>query len=418
MLSQMNSRERVLTALNHKEPDMVAIDFGGSKISGIMAVAYNKLKRYLNFKDGQTKLYDIKQQLAEPHPELIKLMGGDVIQLYRLKPTTGMNIKVDRWKKGKLSNEEECLVPEEYYPVKGKNERLEIWEDGNLIAFLPKGGIYFENVYTPLAKASTYKDIDSYPWSEITKEESNFLRARAKKLFYETDFAILGALGTFGGSFFEIGHLLFGYENFLLKLITDRDLIEYFLDRLLENYLRNTKKYLEIVGKYVHIIQLNDDFGTQDSLLISPVLYREVFKPRQAKLIEFIKKNSKAFTFLHSDGSIKEIIPDLIEIGVDIINPVQTSAKEMDPSKLKAEFGKYITFWGGGIDTQTTLPFGSLEDIEKEVKERIRIFAPGGGYVFCPIHNIQADISPEKILTIFETAKKIRKYPIAISGEN
>lgn len=411
----MNSRERVLTALNHKEPDMIPIDFGGSKISGIMAVAYNKLKKYLNFKGGETKLYDIKQQLVDPHPELIKLMGGDVIQLYRLKPTTGIGMKVDRWKKGKLFDGEECLVPEEYYPVKGKNERLEIWEDGNLIAFLPKGAIYFENVYTPLAKASTYKDIDSYPWPEITEEESNFLRARAKKLFYETDFAILGALGTFGGSFFEIGHLLFGYENFLLKLITDRDLIEYFLDRLLENYLRNTKKYLEIVGKYVHIIQLNDDFGAQDSLLISPILYREVFKPRQAKLIEFIKKNNKAFIFLHSDGSIKEIIPDLIEIGVDIINPVQTSAKEMDPIKLKAEFGKYITFWGGGIDTQTTLPFGSLKNIEKEVKERIRIFAPGGGYVFCPIHNIQADIPPEKILTIFQTAKKIRKYPIEIS---
>jgi uroporphyrinogen decarboxylase len=414
----MNSRERTLTALNHKEPDMVPIDFGASKISGIMAIAYNKLKKYLDFKEGETKLYDIKQQLADPHPKLIKLMGGDIIQLYRLKPTTGMDIKVDRWKKGELVDGEECLVPEEYSPVKGKNERLEIRKDGNLIAFLPKGAIYFENVYTPLAKASTYKDIDSYPWPEITEEESNFLRAKAKNLFYETDFAILGAVGTFGGSFFEIGHLLFGYENFLLKLITDRDLIEYFLDRLLENYLRTTKKYLEIVGKYVHIIQLNDDFGAQDSLLISPILYREIFKPRQAKLIEFIKKNSKAFVFLHSDGSIKEIIPDLIDIGVDIINPVQTSAKGMKPRKLKTEFGKYITFWGGGIDTQTTLPFGSLENIEKEVKERMEIFAPKGGYVFCPIHNIQADIPPEKILTVFETAKKIRKYPIEISGEN
>lgn len=410
----MNSRERVLTALSHKEPDMIPIDFGGSKISGIMAVAYNKLKKYLNFKDEQTKLYDIKQQLADPHPELIKLMGGDVIQLYRLKPTTGMDIKVNRWKKGKLSNGEECLVPEEYHPVKGKNGRMEIWKDDKLIAFLPEGGIYFENVYTPLAKASTYKDIDDYPWPEITQEEENFLKIRARKLFNETDFAILGALGTFGGSFFEVGHLLFGYENFLLKLLTNRDLIEYFLDRLLENYLNNTKKYLKIVGRYVNIIQINDDFGSQDSLLISPKLYREVFKPRQAKLIEFIKKNSNTFVFLHSDGAIKEIIPDLIEIGVDIINPVQTSAKGMDPEKLKREFGKYITFWGGGIDTQTTLPFGSLEDIKKQVKERIKIFAPGGGYVFCPIHNIQADIPPEKIVAVFETAKKVRKYPIEV----
>lgn len=414
----MNSRERVLIALRHREPDMMPIDFGGSKISGIMAIVYNRLKRYLNFRGEKTKLYDIKQQLADPEPNLIELMGGDVIQLYRLRPTTGMDIRADRWKKGKLTDGEECMVPEEYNPVEDEERKMRIWKDDNLIASLPKRGIYFDNEYTPLAKASTYKDIDNYPWPEITEGESNFLRTRAKKLFYKTDFSILGALGTFGGSFFELGHVLFGYENFMVKLMTNRDLIEHFLDRLLENYLENAKKYLEIVGRYVDIVQLNDDFGAQESLLISPNVYREVFKPRQAKLIELIKNNSKVFVFFHSDGAIREIIPDLIEIGVDIINPVQTSAKEMDPKELKREFGKHITFWGGGIDTQTTLPFGSLEDIEKEVKERIEIFAPGGGYIFCPIHNIQADTSPEKIVAVFKTAKRMRKYPIKFSESN
>lgn len=411
----MNSRERILTTLNHKEPDMMPIDFGGSKISGIMAIAYNRLKRYLNFEGEETKLYDIKQQLADPEPDLIKLMGGDIIQLYRLRPTTGMDIRVDGWKKGNLTNGEECIVPEEYNPVEDKEKKLKIWENGNLIASLPNGGIYFDNEYTPLAEASTTKDIDSYPWPKITEEEKTFLERKARKLFYETDFAILGALATFGGSFFELGHVLFGYENFMLKLMINRNLIEYFLDKLLENYLENTKKYLEIVGKYVNIIQLNDDFGAQESLLISPSLYREVFKPRQAKIIELIKSNSKAFVFFHSDGAIREIIPDLIQIGVDIINPVQTSAKGMNPKELKREFGKYMTFWGGGIDTQTTLPFGSLKEVKKEVKERIEIFAPRGGYVFCPTHNIQADISPEKIVTVFDTAKKIRKYPVNFS---
>ena len=414
----MNSRERVLAALRHRESDMMPIDFGGSKISGIMAIAYNKLKRYLNFRGQKTKLYDIKQQLADPEPDLIKFMGGDVIQLYRLRPTTGMDIRVDRWKEGRLTNGEECLVPEEYNPVEDEEGRLKIWKDDTLIASLPKGGIYFDNQYTPLAEASTTKDIDDYPWPKITEEEKDFLEKQAKKLFYETDFAILGALATFGGSFFELGHVLFGYENFMLKLMTDRNLIEYFLDKLLENYLENTKKYLEIVGKYVNIVQLNDDFGAQESLLISPNLYRKVFKPRQAKLIQLIKSNSKAFVFFHSDGAIREIIPDLIDIGVDIINPVQTSAKGMNPKELKKEFGKYITFWGGGIDTQTTLPFGSLEEIKKEVKERIKIFAPEGGYVFCPIHNIQADISPEKIVTVFDTAKKMRRYPINSLGND
>ena len=407
----MNSRERVLAALSHKEPDLVPIDFGGTKVTGISAIAYNRLKEHLGFKGEKIRLYDIKQQLADPEPDLIKLMGGDVIQLYPLKTNAEHNIKVNKWKKGKLSNGVECMVPEEYNPIDGKNGRLEIWEDGHLKAFLPKGGIYFDNAYTPLAKASSAKDIDNYPWPKFIEEDRDFLEERAKRLFYETDFAIVGTLRMLGGSFFELGHVLFGFENFMLKLLTNRSLIEYFVDKLLENYLQYTKEYLEIVGKYVNIIGLNDDLGSQESLLISPNLYREVFKPRQAKFIEFIKKNSKAFIFFHCDGAIREIIPDLIEIGVDIINPVQTSTKGMEGNKLKAEFGKYITFWGGGIETQSTLPFGSLDEIKKEVEERIRIFAPGGGYVFCPIHNIQADIPPEKIVTVFETVKRMREYP-------
>jgi len=414
----MNSRERVLATLGHKEPDMMPIDFGGTKVTGISAIAYSRLKKYLGFGGRKTRLYDVKQQLADPEPDLIKLMGGDVIQLYPLKPNAEHNIKVNRWKKGKLSNGEECIVPEEYNPIKGKNGRLEIWENGHLKAFLPKGGLYFDNAYTPLAEASSVKDIDSFPWPKFTEEDKVFLEERAKRLFYETDFAILGTLRMFGGSFFELGQVLFGYENFMLKLMTNRGLIECFLDKLLENYLEYTKKYIETVGKYVDIIGLNDDLGSQESLLISPNLYREMFKPRQAKFIEFIKKNSKAFIFFHCDGAIREIIPDLIEIGVDIINPVQTSVKGMNPNELKKEFGKYITFWGGGIETQTTLPFGNLKDIKKEVKERIRIFAPEGGYVFCPIHNIQADIPPEKIITVFETAKRMMKYPLHFSRDN
>jgi len=198
---------------------------------------------------------------------------------------------------------------------------------------------------------------------------------------------------------------MFGYQEFMERLITDRSLMEFFLDRLLETYIVDLEKYLSNVGDDIDIIQIGDDYGTQENTAISPRIFRSVFKPRLKNLCDFIHiKKPDLFIFLHSCGSVYPFIPDFIEAGVQILNPVQTNAKNMEPERLKKEFGRDIVFWGGGCDTQHVLPFGTLKELEDDIRWRIDIFSPGGGFVFAPIHNIQAEVSPEKIFRLFECA--------------
>jgi uroporphyrinogen decarboxylase len=204
-------------------------------------------------------------------------------------------------------------------------------------------------------------------------------------------------------SLFELSLVLFGFENFMMLLATERDLVEHWLDSKLEHDFAILDKYLAVAGPFIEAIQMNDDFGAQEALQISPRLYRELFKPRQQRWIEFVKARTDAKVFLHCDGAIEPIIPDFIEIGIDVLNPLQTSARGMDPARIKREYGRDLCFWGGGLETQTTLPFGAVDDICREVRERVALLGEGGGHVFATIHNIQPDIPPEKILAIYQT---------------
>ncbi|MGQ9630982.1 MAG: uroporphyrinogen decarboxylase family protein [bacterium] len=408
----MNSRERVLTSLQHREPDRVPIDFGAMRSTGIVAPAYARLRDHLGIRGGNVKVYDVFQWLAEPEWEVRKRFGGDVVQLHRLEPAFGIDIK--EWKLWKSWDGPEYLVPKGFNPAIAPDGSAEIRDvEGRTIARRPKDGFWFDQVHFPLAEAKTKGDIDRFPWPKISDEEVEYLSEEARRLDEETDCAILGA---FGGNILEGGHFDWGYERFMLLLAEDRDLAEYYLNRLSENHIENLKRYLPAVKDHIHIIQVGDDLGMQSGPQMSPKMYRELIKPHHKKIYEYIKENSDLYLFLHSCGGIYELIPDLIEIGVDIINPVQTSAAGMDPARLKREFGKDLTFWGGGVDTQTTVTRGSVKDIRREVEERIRIFAPGGGFVFTQVHNIQADIPPEKVVAIYDTALKKGKYPISGSS--
>lgn len=410
----MNSRERVLTALAHKEPDMVPIDFGAMRSSGIMAMAYNRLKEYLGMNTGETRVYDLFQMLADPELEIIDRMEGDVVQLHRLKPALG--IKITAWKEWHLPDGSPCKVPQDFDPIEYEPGSYEIW-DGDLCARMPRGALYFDMVRFPLEHAKSVEDVEKYleenPLELIGEEEFTWLRENSLRLYENTDKAILGA---FGGNILEGGQFAFGWQKFMTDILANREMIEYFLDRLVENYLENLRRYIEAVQGHVHIIQMGDDLGTQTGLQISPQLYRQVIKPRQAQLYAYIHRHSQMLVFLHSCGSIYEIIPDLIEIGVDILNPVQTSAYGMDPVWLKRQFGKHLTFWGGGCDTQSVLPRARAKEIREHVQERMRIFAPGGGFVFTQIHNIQANVPPENILALYEAAKEFRRYPLQFGG--
>ena len=408
-MGKMTSRERVLSALRHEEPDIMPIDFGSMRSTGINAMAYNDLKKTLGVVGGHTRVYDIKQLLAEPEQSVLKRFQGDVVQLHRMKPSLGL--RIDGWKPSKLMDGSDCEVPEDFSPIVLEDGSEAIFDiNGNLLSKRPKDGLYFDEVYAPLKNAEDPDDIEGFSMPSITQDELAYLEVKAKELYYNTEYAILGAAGV---SIFEKGLKDFGYEQYLVNAFTNRDLVEHYLIKLTDAYIEMLDRYIDIVGDYIQIIQFNDDLGMQNAPIIPPGLYRELFKPYHKKIFNFIKsKNKGLYIFLHCCGSIYDLIPDLIEAGIDILNPVQINAAKMDPRNLKREFGKHLTFWGGGCSTQTTLAFGTVDDVIKEAEEMIGIFAPGGGYVFNQVHNIQAGTAPEKIVALFDTAIRLRKYPI------
>ena len=412
-MNRISSRERVRITLNHEEPDRVPIDFGASRVTGIGAIAYNRLVQYLGIEE-EIHLYDIKQQLAYPSLEVINRLGGDVVSIGRLGSTTVMPfLALDRWKPGRLTDGSSCLIPAGCNEENRDDGSIEIRHDGELYARRTSESLYFDVCWAPLANAETTDDIDAFKWPDPWSErEEQYLRGRIDELYHGTDKALFAALPLLNCSFLEVSLVLFGFENFMMKLAAERDLVEYWLEAKLAHDLTILDKFLAVTGPYIEAIQMNDDFGAQNSLQISPKVYREIFKPRQRKWIEFVKARTKAKIFIHSDGAIGEILPDFIDIGIDIVNPLQTSAAGMDPRSIKNKYGRCLSFWGGGVDTQTTLPFGSKEDVIREVRERVRLLGPGGGYVFATIHNIQPDIFPEKILAVYDTVMDCGKYPL------
>lgn len=403
----MTHRERVLKALNHEEPDRVPIDIGGTLCTGIMAIAYKKLKEHLGINDKPVKLFDTGQQLAWIDTEVLEFFDASVKLLHYSMDWYEM--RLDEWKVGELTDGSEALVPKDFNPVEEGNS-WKIKHKGITIAKRPRSAFYFDRVYHPLVDLNTIGDLKrKLKWKGINQEEAKYLKKKARKLREETDHAIAAS---FIGSLIESGHALRGYSRFTMDLVAKRKFAEYLLDMLVESHLKNLEIYIKAIGDNADVILFSDDFGMQDGLQISPVLYREICKPWQKKMWDFVKRNSSYKIFLHSCGSIHKILPDLIEIGLDIINPVQISAEGMEPKRLKKEFGNDLVFWGGGCDTQHTLPDGTLEDIEEEVRRNISIFAPGGGFVFAPVHNVQADIPPEKIVKLYESARKYGRYEV------
>lgn len=404
-MRDMTPRERIIEAVNHRETDILPIDFGGMRSTGISAIAYCNLRKYLGIKGSPIKLYDIFQQLAEPEEEVLKRLGGDVVQAHRLCPSFG--IKNDKWKASKLMDGTDCLVPEGYSPVINEKGDLLIMDGSIAIARMPNGGLYYDMMHHPNENIESFEDIDRINIPRVTDEELDYLEKETKQLYETSDKAILFA---FGGNILEAGQTDWGYEKFCIDLAINQELVHYWLNKLTDAYMSDLEKIMKVIGKYIHIIQFGDDLGTQNASQISPSMYKEMIKPYHAKQYQYIRNNYKNVkVFLHSCGAIFDLIPDLIDAGVEILNPVQISAKGMDPVKLKKEFGKYLTFWGGGANMQYTVNTGSIEQIKREVRELIDIFSPGGGFVFNQVHNIQANVPPEKIMAIYDTALEYRR---------
>jgi uroporphyrinogen decarboxylase len=389
----VNHRERVMAAIRHQEPDRIPVDLGGMRSTGIMALAYASLKQYLGVTAGDIYVFDTMQQLAFVEDPVRQTFGCDVVILdhgllggwrdYVLPGGTRAKVCADF-----------CTEPD------GVGGEFALDGAGRRAWRRPATSLYFDPIYFSLADATSEADLDRYNWPTLTDETLTRLQDEARRLFEETDYAILGS---FGGAFLEGGQGLRGWANFMMDLAGDRGFAEALLDRLLENHLRNVGLYLDAVGDFIQIIQMGGDLGTQSAPQIRPRMYYDVIQPRQKALWSRVHELAPGVAvFLHSCGSIYELIPGIIEAGCDVLNPVQISARGMDPERLKREFGEDLCFWGGGCDTQRVLPFGSPQEVYEHTRRNVETLKPGGGFVFCQVHNIQAGVPPENIVAMFE----------------
>jgi len=398
----MTSRERVLAALAHREPDRIPVDLGASESSGIHGIAYNHLKQHLGLSGGRTQIYDLSQTIAKVEPEVLDHVGADALPLL---------IEPRRWKPWELMDGSPCEVPAGADLRRTSRGGLELWSGNTVVAVCPHSSYYLDTSYSPLEKASTAADIEaglahvrSFDWPAFNDETFADLRVKAQALRENSDRAIVGGLWV---HVFAAGQTLRGFENFMMDLLADKPLAHALMGRLVDCYAERVEQYVAAVGEFCDVIQVNDDLGTQNGLQLSLSTYREMIKPHHARLWKQIKDLSGKPLLLHSCGSIYDALPDLIEMGVDAINPVQVAAANMDSAKLKREFGRDLTFWGGGCDTQMVLERGTPAEVRDEVRRRCDDLAPGGGFVFCQVHNIQPTVPPENVMAMYEAIEEL-----------
>jgi uroporphyrinogen decarboxylase len=382
----MTSRERILTALRHQEPDRVPFDLSSTPVTGIHQVAYRRLRRALGLPEKEPVIWHLMQQLAWVDDDVHDAMQTDAKGLRPKAPSS--------WTLETSEDADYVYFTDEWGITRRKQK---------------EGGYYFDLCASPMANVETVADVERYPFPDPV-DDGRFegLRELAEKSRTDGRAFVLGGISA---GALEMGLWLRGFENFFCDLAGNRAVAEALCDKIIELKMRYWEKALALVGDCVDIIQEGDDYGGQNGLLVSPPVWREIFKPRLRQLIAHIKKHAPhVFLFFHSCGSIRDIIPDLIEVGVDVLNPVQVAAANMDSQRLKKEFGDSLSFWGGGVDTQRVLPNETPELVREEVKRRLDDFAPGGGFVFNTVHNIQADVPPENILAMREAVREFGAY--------
>lgn len=386
MVTTMTSEERVKYALSHKEPDRVPYDLGSTLITGIHVNAYKRLLDYLGIKKIEFPIARERLGIAKIHEDVLK----------------------------KLNVDTRAVWPNEFPKIYSEDTEYFYYVDewGVTWRKAKEQGMYFDVYKSPLSGEFNKRVIDNYKWPDYSDPYIKVNLKKSAEELKETSRCALILESTLGGEIFDGSFFLRGFEAFYMDLAADPSNACYLMDKLLELQLQFWDSIIPDLKDEILIYRIGDDLGDQLSTRISPEMYRKYVKPRHKKLINGIRKSAgkDVYIFLHSDGSIYNLIPDLIDIGVDILNPIQYTTANMDTKKLKKEFGKYLTFWGGGIDTQNILPFGNISQIKDEVKHRIDDLAPGGGFVFCQVHNIQYDVPPENIMAMWEALQEYGKY--------
>lgn len=411
----MNSRQRVLAALNHQEPDRVPIDLGGHRSSGIAAIAYARLRDSLGLENRPVRVYDPIQQLAVIDDDVLDRFGVDTIELGR-----GFALEDKHWVNWTLPDGRPCQMPRWAAPVREHGQWVLKNDTGLVVGRMPDGAIYFEQCYWPYLKED---DLDRLPealeetiWVAMRSPPGPLamgpggdavLAEGARRLRERTDRAVVGL---FGGNLLELGQFLYRNDNFLMLLAGNPRRAHEFLDRVVQMHLDNLERYLALVGPYIDIILFGDDLGMQNGPQISPAMYREFFKPRHARMWRRAKELADVKVQLHCCGGVRPLLDDLIDAGLDAINPVQVSCAGMEPAGLKRDFGARLTFWGGGCDTHKVLCFGTPEEVRQHVRRQMTILKPGGGFIFQQVHNILANVPPQNITAMLEAAEESGRY--------
>lgn len=400
----MNSRERVLAAINHREPDRVPIDLGGTRQTGMAASTYHKLKQRLGIKTP-TRVFDLYQMLAEIEQPIMDRFGADCVALQR--PVVTFGIRNDAWKPWQMFDGTPVEVPAEFNPiVEPTGDLLLVKPDGSPMARMPKGGFYFDRL--DKYPGAAHADPEKLDVPLLSAEECDHFHAQAEAYWQNTDKAIVAAMGPPYELFFGLGSG--DFSAWMCTLATEPEYVAALYEKLTEAWLENLRRFTDAVGDRVQVLQFNDDLGTQDAPFLSVRMFRERIMPFYKRGLDWVHEHTRMKVFMHNDGAIFNFVPTLIEMGVDILNPVQTTAKGMDPAKLKAQFGDRLTFWGAACDCQRTLPFGTPDEVARQVEETIRMLAPGGGYVLAGVHNIQAAVPPENVIALFDTALSAGRY--------
>lgn len=420
----MNSRERVLMALNHQQPDVVPLDLGGSATSGMQVSSVYLLRQALRLDPPGTpvKVIEPYQMLGEIKPDLIGALGVDVVPLSG--PRTMFGFRNEGWKPWTFFDSTPVLVPEAFNTELEPDGSLLMYPEGDKSAppsgHMPANGFYFDSIIRqpPIDDAKLNPEDNLEEFGPISEADLAYFKSEAERLYNETDKAILGNFG--GTAFGDIALVpvpwvkqprgIRDVAEWYMSTVTRRDYVYTVFERQCEIALQNLPKIYQAVGDKIAVVFITGtDFGTQAGPFISPKAYQNLYMPFHKEINNWVHQNTTWKTWIHSCGSVVKLIPYFIQAGFDVLNPVQTGAVGMDPSTLKANFGAEITFWGGGIDTQKTLPFGTPDQIRAEVQERLSIFGRGGGFVFNTIHNVQASVPQVNLVALYETIRDFRK---------
>jgi hypothetical protein len=412
----MNSRERVLAAINHQEPDRVPVDLGGSLVTGIMAGALTRLRQHLEL-PVPVKVYDCFQMLGEVTVDLVDMFDLDVLPVEPNHITWDF-LRSENHKPWTLFDGTQVLMPGAFDVEVAPNGDWLLHEDGDpakpVAARMPKDGFYFDTLkVTGWDLDFTPPDIDELKnssWRRLSDEDLRYLQDKARTLRAATVKALIMTNWGEGG----LGPPSVGsMPEWLVILGSEPEYVRELFDLATEIALDNLKLYWQAIGDTIDVIHVDGhDYGTQNREMFSPRIFEKFYVPCYKAQCDWIHQHTPWKTAKHCCGSIPNLIEPMIEAGIDVLNPVQTSAAGMDPQWLKDTFGNRITFWGGGVDTQRVLPFGTPDEVYAHVAERMRIFGPGGGFIWAAVHNIQYNVPSENIVAALQAARDCGRYPI------